>query len=210
MPSKPKSSPPRLSIPATATAHPEFMASRMQDDYSQDLFSGSPTMDSSNGFSSMPNWSLNDAMLMGSDVSSSEGSVEDSFDSKSLHTDYAFSSLSNQMFPGQASHSPQVYSQGYHGFPFEEQKNFPQDSFGWNMPVNDMSVAPMSFFNPLPTTPPHTEEKTSQPSYIAPEDALFDTSQQFSLGEPLYPITPLREQDRNRYVCDPCCIGIAI
>lgn len=235
MPSKPNTSPPRLSIPNSSKSHPEFMdmPSRIsQEDYSQDMFSVSPTMDSSNGFSTMPNWSLHDAMLVSSDVSSVSECTEESFDTKSLHTtEYdapdqmlAFSSLSSQMFPGQLSegHSPQVYAQGYQ-FPYEETKHFStpreepesvgfaQESFGWNMPVNDVGHVAPSMFNPLPATPPHTDgndmksngSQASYPSsYIAPEDAMFDSSistQPFTLGEPLYPLTPpLREQDPNR------------
>ncbi|KAL1960633.1 hypothetical protein VTO42DRAFT_7212 [Malbranchea cinnamomea] len=257
-----KSSPPRLSIPKTTvpgvkSISADFldMPSRISQDaeYSQDMFSVSPTMDSSNGFSSLPNWSL----MMNSDISSASECTEESFDTKSLHTadydsaDYPFS-LSQPMFHGstghdqtplsvsEAGHSPQVtsYSQphGYQmGFPFDtEAKHFPggnnnqgsedRDSMGFDsqwgqMPVvqNDLpgGMAQMSMFNPLPATPPHTDgsdvpmKSTSQASYpsssyIAPEDAMFDPSlptQPFSLGEPIYPLTPpLRDLDPNRTI----------
>jgi hypothetical protein len=125
MPSKPKSSPPRLSIPKNASqgvkshrSGQDFsMQSRVaqESEYAhQDTFTMSPTMDAHNGFNSMSHWALNDTMFLNSDMSSVSECTEASFDTKSLPpTDYdtseaqllAYSSASTPYFQGTTGHT---------------------------------------------------------------------------------------------------------
>lgn len=76
-----------------------------------------------------------------------------------------------------------------------------------------------NIFNTLPASPPHTEggseargtssgsQTAYQSSFVPSEDAMFDSlpdsaslsNQNFSLGEPYYPLTPpLCDQDQSR------------
>ena len=126
MSTKPKASPPGLSIPkgnsremnsrqnSYTSSVQDFvdMPSRIATDNEfsqQDLFTMSPSLDGASGFGSMGQWPFNDGMMLPSELCSTSDCTDGSFDSRSIPTtEYDasdvqlmdFTTLPHPAFPG--------------------------------------------------------------------------------------------------------------